>query len=116
VSRGTPLRGDELGGAEIADEPARLDRAMHVDRDGGADDGDAGELETVPETPAEVRVAPEECGRQRCGQPRQSDDDAEVDTALCQEVGLEGEQHQDGVEEDADDERADRRCAGRCGD
>jgi hypothetical protein len=56
---------DQVGAADVADERPRLRGTPEVEGDGRSDDDDSDELEAVPEPPAELEVAEQECGRKR---------------------------------------------------
>ncbi len=107
------LLGDELGGAEVTDERARLGRAAQVDRDRHADDHDSSKLERVADPPAEIHPPHERRRRNRGHQPGDPDDDGEVDAAARQQVRLQCPQEQDSEERHADDERGNGARAAR---
>jgi hypothetical protein len=100
---------NELSRAKVAHERPRLDRPTQVDRDGGSDDHDPDKLEAVAEPPAEVGVIQEERGRERCCEPANADHDCQVGDPLRQQVGLQGPEDEQGVEERSDDESDDGR-------
>ena len=105
---------DEIAGAQIADERARLRRAEEIDRDGCADGDDPDELEEMPQPPAELHIRHQQRrwqGRRERGDP---DHDDHVGRAMRQQVGLERAEQQDAEQRGAEDERDPRgRAAGR---
>ena len=103
----------ELRGTEVADERARLNRAVEVDGDCDSDDRDARQLEAVSEPPAEISEGQEQRRWQGGRQPGDPDDHREVHGPLRQEVRLQRPQDEHRVERDADDEGDDRRSARR---
>ena len=72
---------DELASAQITRERAGLDPSLQIEADRAADEGDPGQLEPVPDPPAELREVEDQRGDERSGKPGQADDDEEVGEA-----------------------------------
>ncbi len=107
------LGADELCGADVPDERARLGAAVEIPGDDAADQRDAEHLEAVSEPPAELAEIERERRDERGGEPHDPADDDEVGESPREQEGSEGPHFQHAVEEDAQHEEGDRLDAER---
>ena len=105
------LRGDDLRGAQIADERARPAAAAEVVDERCADDGDPDDLEDVTEPPAEVDEAEHQRAVERAREQHDADHDREVGTAAREQEGVHRAERERAVDAEPDGEQGDRRRA-----
>ena len=102
------LGGDDLAGAEVPDERARLAAAAQVVGDGTADERDAEQFEDVAEPPAEIHEGEHERAVERGGEQHEPEHDREVGGAAGEQEGVGGADGERAEERQADGEQQPR--------
>src|SRR4051794_3160118 len=103
------LRGDELGRAQIADEGSRPASASQVEDERRSDDDDSGQLEDVPEPPAEIHEGEDHSAVQGAGEENDAEDDGEVGRAPCEQERVRSAKSERAVHDEAEREERNRR-------